>query len=370
MAEERVCCSTGEAGIGKSRLVRHISEHAADDGWLIPCQCSPFYQHTALYPVTDLFERVALSFERHDSALQKMRKLEGWLVQNGQPLADAVPLFSSLLSIPLTPEYAPVTAPPEQQKQQTLRAIATIMLHRAAKQPVLFVMEDLQWVDPTTIELLTLIIEQAPAARIMVLLTYRPDFEPPWPQLARATLVTLGRLPPDQAAELTSQVAGGKTLPAYVMAQVIAKTDGVPLFVEELTKMLLESGRLTEHAEHYDLAGPLPALAIPNTLHDSLTARLDRLSPVKSLAQLAATLGRDFSYALLRAVAPWDEDTVRRGLHQLAEAELLYEHGQPPTATYRFKHALSTKRGLPIAAQAHPTTPPSTHRRDTRIPVP
>lgn len=336
----QVVLLTGEAGIGKSRLVRHISEHTADAAWLVPFQCSPFYQDTALHPVIDALQRVALGFERQDSATQKMHKLEGWLVQNGQPLDDAVPLFSSLLSIPLTPEYSAVTAPPDQLKQQTLQAIASIMLNRAARQPLLFVMEDLQWVDPTTIELLNLIIEQVPAARIMMLLTYRPDFAPPWPPQAHLTAITLGRLAPDEAAELTSRVAGGKTLPVDVMAQVIAKTDGVPLFVEELTKMVLESGLLIEHAERYELTGPLPALAIPNTLHDSLTARLDRLSPVKSLAQLAATLGRDFSYALLRAVAPWDEDSLRRGLRQLTEAELLHEQGLPPTSTYRFKHAL------------------------------
>jgi class 3 adenylate cyclase/predicted ATPase len=336
----QVVLVSGEAGIGKSRLVRHVSEHIAEAAWLVPFQCSPFYQDTALHPVTDALQRVALGFERPDSATQKMRKLEGWLVQNGQSLADAVPLFASLLSIPLTPEYDPVTAPPDQLKQQTLQAIASIMLNRAARQPLLFVMEDLQWVDPTTIELLSLIVEQVPAARIMMLLTYRPDFEPPWTPLAHLSMVTLGRLPPDEAAELTSRVAGGKTLPVDVMGQVIAKTDGVPLFVEELTKMLLESGLLIERAERYELTGPLPALAIPNTLHDSLTARLDRLSPVKSLAQLAATLGRDFSYGLLRAVAPWDEDSLRAGLRQLTDAELLYEHGLPPTATYRFKHAL------------------------------
>jgi class 3 adenylate cyclase/predicted ATPase len=336
----QVVLLSGEAGIGKSRLVRHISEHTSDTAWLVPFQCSPFYQDTALHPVIDALQRVALGFERQDSATQKMRKLEGWLVQNGQPLADAVPLFSSLLSIPLTPEYTPPTAPPDQLKQQTLQAITMIMLNRAARQPLLLVMEDLQWVDPTTIELLSLIIEQVAASRIMMLLTYRPDFEAPWAPLAHLSAVTLGRLAPDEAAELTSRVAGGKTLPVDVMSQVIAKTDGVPLFVEELTKMVLESGLLVEHAERYELTGPLTALAIPNTLHDSLTARLDRLSPVKSLAQLAATLGRDFSYALLRAVAPWDEDSLRRGLRQLTEAELLYEQGLPPTSTYRFKHAL------------------------------
>jgi predicted ATPase len=215
-----------------------------------------------------------------------------------------------------------------------------MMLDRAAQQPVLIVMEDLQWVDPTTIELLGLIIEQVPTARILMLLSYRPDFEPPWASLAHLTAITLDRLAPDEVTELTNRVAGGKTLPVDVMGQVIAKTDGVPLFVEELTKMLLESGLFVEQAERYELTGPLPALAIPNTLHDSLTARLDRLSPVKSVAQLAATLGRDFSYALLRAVAPWDEETLRRGLRQLVDAELLYKQGQPPTATYRFKHAL------------------------------
>jgi class 3 adenylate cyclase/predicted ATPase len=331
---------SGEAGIGKSRLVRHISEYTADDAWLIPWQCSPFYQHTALYPVVDVLERVALRFERDHSAVQRMRKLEGWLVQNGQPLADTVPLFSSLLSIPLTPEYTPSTAPPEQQRKQTLQAISTIIVHRAAQQPVLLVTEDMQWVDPTTVELLSSIIEQAPHAPIMVLLTHRPDFEPPWPQKGSVTAIPLGRLLSDDAAELANRVAGGKKLPADVMAQVLTKTDGVPLFVEELTKMLLESGLLTEHAERYELTGPLPALAIPNTLHDSLAARLDRLSPVKSLAQLAATLGREFSYPLLRAVAPWDDVTLQRGLRQLTDAELLYEQGLPPTATYRFKHAL------------------------------
>jgi class 3 adenylate cyclase/predicted ATPase len=336
----QVVLLSGEAGIGKSRLVQHISEHTSGAASLVPFQCSPFYQHTALYPVIDGLQRIALGFDRDDSATQRMRKLEGWLVQNGQRLAEAVPLFAALLSIPLTPEYAPVAAPPDQVKQLTLQAITAVLLNRAARQPLLLVVEDLQWVDPTTIELLSLIVEQIPAARIMMLLTYRPDFEPPWALTTHLSAISLSRLPPDEAVELTSRVAGGKSLPVDVMDQVVAKTDGVPLFVEELTKMLLESGLLIEHADRYELPGPLPTLAIPSTLHDSLTARLDRLSPVKSLAQLGATLGRDFSYALLRAVAPWEEDTLRRGLSQLTEAELLYELGSPPTSTYRFKHAL------------------------------
>ena len=229
---------------------------------------------------------------------------------------------------------------PEQQKQQTLHALLTILLRRAAQQPVLFVMEDLHWVDPSTLELLSLLVDQGPTARILVLFTFRPDFSPPWTGCSHLTQVTLPRLPRRQAAEMTSQVAHRKALPPEVVEQVVAKTDGVPLFVEELTKMVLESGLLQEREERYELTGPLPPLAIPATLHDSLMARLDRLATVKSLAQLGATLGREFSYTLLHAVSPWDEGTLQRGLQQLVEAEFLYQQGLPPQATYLFKHAL------------------------------
>ena len=261
-------------------------------------------------------------------------------MQYGLPLAEVVPLFAGLLSLPLPAAYAPLTMSPEQQKQQTLQALLTILLRIAAQQPVLFVMEDLHWVDPSTLEFLSFLVDQGPTARILALCTFRPDFSPPWTGRAHLTQVTLPRLPRRQAAEMVGRVAHGKTLPAEVMEQVIARTDGVPLFVEELTKMVLESGLLQEREERYELTGPLPPLAIPTTLHDSLMARLDRLAAVKALAQLGATLGREFSYALLQAVSPWDEETLRRGLHQLVEAEFLYQQGLPPQATYLFKHAL------------------------------
>src|SRR5215475_7155071 len=201
-------------------------------------------------------------------------------------------------------------------------------------------MEDLHWVDPTTLELLSLLVDQGPTARILVLLTFRPDFSPPWMGRSHLTQITLPRLPRHQAAEMTGRVAHRKALPAEVVGQVVAKTDGVPLFVEELTKMILESGLLQEREEHYELTGPLPPLAIPTTLHDSLMVRLDRLATVKALAQLGATLGREFSYNLLQAVYPWDEGILQRGLQQLVEAEFLYQQGLPPQATYVFKHAL------------------------------
>ena len=338
----QVVLLSGEAGIGKSRLVQVLQEQVAAEpqAWLTPCQCSPYHQNTALYPMIDLLERVALRFQREESPQQKVGKLEGFLVQYGLPLAETVPLLAALLSLPLPADYAPLTALPAQQKQQTLHALLTILLRTAAQQPVLFVMEDLHWVDPSTLELLSLLVDQGPTARIFTLFTFRPDFSPPWTRRSHLTQVTVPRLPRRQAVEVIREVAHRRTLPSEVVEQIVAKTDGVPLFVEELTKMVLESGLLQERAEHFELTGPLPLLAIPATLHDSLMARLDRLATVKGLAQLGATLGREFSYALLQAVSPWDEGTLQRGLQQLVEAEFVYQQGLPPQATYMFKHAL------------------------------
>jgi TOMM system kinase/cyclase fusion protein len=338
----QVVLLSGEAGIGKSRLVQVLKDLVATEpqAWLTPCQCSPYYQHSALYPMIDLLERVVLRFEREESPPQKLSKLEGFLVQYGLPLAETVPLFAALLSLPLGADYAPLTVSPEQQKQQTLHALLAILLRIAAQQPVLFVMEDLHWVDPSTLEFLSLVVDQGPTARILALFTFRPDFSPPWTGRSHLTQVTLPRLPRRQAAEMADRVAHGKALPSEVVEQIVAKTDGVPLFVEELTKMVLESGLLQEQEERYALTDPLPPLAIPATLHDSLMARLDRLATIKGLAQLGATLGREFSYELLQAIAPWDEATLRGGLYQLVEAEFLYQQGLPPQATYVFKHAL------------------------------
>jgi class 3 adenylate cyclase/tetratricopeptide (TPR) repeat protein len=331
----------GEAGIGKSRLVRALTERAAaQHAWLTPCRASPYHQDTALYPFIDLFDRVILRSEHPSGAADKVRKLEGFLVQNGLALAEAMPPLCALLSIPPPSEYGTEDLPPDQQKRRTMESLQTILFHRATQQPVLFVIEDLHWVDPTTVELLTVLVERIHTAPILAVLTYRPDFDPPWSDPANVTVVDLSRLGPGEAAELTRRVAHGKPLPDTIVEEVVSKTDGVPLFVEELTKMLLESGLLAERLDRYALTAPLPPLAIPNTLHDSLMARLDRLSAVKGLAQLGAAIGREFSYPLLRAVAPWDERALREGLAQLVNAEFLHQQGVIPAATYRFKHAL------------------------------
>ena len=284
----QVVLLSGEAGIGKSRLVQVLKEQVASEpqGWLTPCQCSPYHQHTALYPMIELLERVVLRFERAESPTQKLSKLEGFLVQYGLPLAEAVPLFAALLSLPLPGDYASLPLSPEQQKQQTLQALLTILLRITMQQPVLFVVEDLHWVDPSTLAFLNLLVDQSPTARILALFTCRPDFSPPWMGRSALTQITLHRLTRQQAAEMIHQVAHGKALPPEVVEQIVAKTDGVPLFVEELTKTVLESDFLREADGHYELTGPLPPLAIPATLQDSLMARLDRLATVKGLAQL------------------------------------------------------------------------------------
>jgi predicted ATPase len=336
----QVVLLSGEAGIGKSRLVQVLKEHvAAEPHACIEWYCSPYTEQSALYPVMTHLHRL-LRLPPEAPLQKKLRTLEEVLAAYGFTLPEVVPLFATLLSLPLPERYAPLTLTPQRQKQQTLEAVLAWLLAEATRQPVLFIVEDLHWVDPSTLEWLSLLVDQGPTARILTLLACRPEFRPPWGFRAHLTPLTLHRLPHPQVAQMIGRVAGGKALPPEVVQQIVTKTDGVPLFVEELTKMVLESGLLQEREDRYDLTGPLPSLAIPATLQDSLMARLDRLTTVKAVAQLGATIGRTFSSALLRAVAPLDEATVQHGLRQLVEAELVYQRGVGPQATYLFKHAL------------------------------
>ena len=282
-----------------------------------------------------------LQFAPDDPPATKLAKLEAGLQPYDLPLAEVVPLFAGLLSVPLPAErYAVLTLSPQQQKQQTLDALVAWMVAEAERQPVLVAWEDLHWADPTTLEVLGLVIEQAPTVPMLHVLTYRPEFSPPWPQRSHITPLVLNRLERPQVEALITQRAGGKTLPAEVVQYIVAKTDGVPLYVEELTKMLLASALLREEADQYVLTGPLRTVAIPDTLQDALMARLDQLNTAKEVAQLGAVLGREFLYELLQAIAPQDEDTLQAGLAQLVGAELLYQRGRPPRARYIFKHAL------------------------------
>jgi predicted ATPase len=336
----QVVLINGEPGIGKSRLVQVLKEQLAGERYTrIEYRCASHTQHSALYPVITHLER-ALAFTRDDTPDDKLRKLEAALAPYAWPLPDTVPLLAALLSLPLPEHYPSLTLTPQRQRQQTLEALLAWLFAEATRHPVLFIVEDLHWIDPSTLELLTLLITQEPTARILTVLTCRPEFHPPWPLRAHVTLLTLSRLAHPQAAQMMRRMTGDRTLPMEIVQQIVAKTDGVPLFVEELTKTVLESGLLRARDDRYEPTGPLPALAIPATLHDALMARLDRLAPVKAVAQLGAVLGRTFAYEVLQAVTPLDEASLQQALTQLVDAELLYQRGLPPQATYTFKHAL------------------------------
>jgi class 3 adenylate cyclase/predicted ATPase len=330
----------GEAGIGKSRLVEVLRQQVSSaDATQMVFRCSPYHQQSALYPVIDHLQRF-LQWQRDESPEAKFEKLERMLRTFRLPLEDVVPLFAALLSISVPERYAPLDLTPQRQRQKTQEVLVAWLLAEAQRQPVLAVWEDLHWADPSTLEFLDLCIAQTATARLLTLLTCRPEFQPTWAARAPLTQLTLTRLSPAQVESMVAHLTAGKALPAEVLQQVMIRTDGVPLFIEELVKMLLESELLREEADRYALRGPLPLLAIPATVQDSLMARLDRLSTARTLAQLGAVLGREFGYEVLQAVAQMDDTTLQRELGRLVEAELLYQRGQPPLATYRFKHAL------------------------------
>jgi class 3 adenylate cyclase/predicted ATPase len=337
----QVVLLSGEAGIGKSRLVQRLKDHVADERhvrW--ECRSLPYFENTALFPLTDLFQRL-LQFQAEDAPDEKVGKLEQMLRQYRLPVEESVQLFAPLLTLPV-PEnrYPLLNLSPQRQRQKTLETIVAILQEHAERHPVLFIIEDLHWADPTTLELLNLVIEQIPTTSMLMLLTCRPTFRPSWSHRSYLSEITVSRLSPTQVAQIVTCVTDGTTLPQEVLVQIVEKTDGVPLFVEELTKAILESGQLKARDGHYELVGSLRVLTIPATPQDSLMARLDRLVTAKVVAQYAAVIGRQFSYALLQAVSQLDESTLQRELERLVEAEIVYQRGLPPQAYYFFKHAL------------------------------
>jgi len=277
----QVVLLSGEAGIGKSRVVEVLRERATSEGATrMVFRCSPYYHNSALYPVIDHLQRF-LQWQRHEPPEAKFDTLERVLWTSRLPLDEVVPLFAALLSVPLPARYPPLNLTPQRQRQKTQEALVAWLLEEAERHPVLAVWEDLHWADPSTLELLSLMLDQVPTVRMLTLFTCRPEFRPPWTTHAPVTQITLNRLGRTQVEAMLPSLTGDKTLPTEMVEQVIAKTDGVPLFVEELIKMILESGLVREQAGRYVLTGPLPLLAIPSTLHDSLMARLDRLSTAR-----------------------------------------------------------------------------------------
>ena len=336
----QVVLISGEPGIGKSRLLRALrQELRAKPHFALSHFCSPHHTTSAFYPIITRLERAA-GFARQDEPEAKLARLEAMLGHTTTHLDETVPLLAALLSIPVGDRDPGLNLNPQRQKQRTLEVLVEQLEGLASDRPVLELYEDVHWVDPSTLELLDLLVERVRALPVLVVLTYRPEFTPPWTGQSHVTALPLNRLGRRQGAAMVERMTGGKALPAEVLDQIVARTDGVPLFVEELTKTVLELGLLTDTGERYELAGPLPPLAIPSTLHDSLLARLDRLAPVKEVAQTAAVIGRDFAHELLAAISPLSRKQLDEALDQLLAAELVFRRGAPPDAIYSFKHAL------------------------------
>jgi TOMM system kinase/cyclase fusion protein len=336
----QVVLLSGEPGIGKSRLIRELKETIATEAhtrW--ECRCSPYYRDSALYPIIDLVQRT-LGFGREESPHDKLNKIESALAQYDLAHGDAVALWAALLSVPLPEHYPSLNLTPQRQRQRIFEVVVSLLRALAARQPVLFIVEDLHWIDPSMLELLELVLDAIPTSTVLLVLAFRPEFRPPWAPRAHVIPLVVNRFAPTQTELMVGKVTGGKPLPTEVLQHVVTKTDGVPLFVEELTKMVLESELLDERADRYELRAPLRPLAIPTTLQDSLMARLDRLASVKDVAQLGAAVGRSFTYELLHAVSSLDKAPLQQALSRLVDAELLYQRGVPPAATYIFKHAL------------------------------
>jgi class 3 adenylate cyclase/tetratricopeptide (TPR) repeat protein len=329
---------SGEAGIGKSRLCHALRKGLAEDHRALRYQCSPHFTNSALYPIIEQLE-LAANLARDDSPAQRLDKLEALLAASGGAVAEAEPLLADLLSLP-TRRYPPLNLSPQRQKEKTLEALVGQIEALSGKEPVLIAFEDLHWVDPTSQAFLDALVERLPGLPVLLVATHRPDYSAPWEDLPQVTSLPLGRLEPSNVTQFVNVVTRGLQLPPEVLEEIISHTDGVPLFIEELTKSVLESGLLCEAGDKYTLAAPLPAMAIPTSLRDSLAARLDRLAPVKEIAQIGACIGREFSRELLHGVAAWEADRLDDALDRLVETGLVSRHKTASDVIYTFKHAL------------------------------
>jgi tetratricopeptide (TPR) repeat protein len=335
--EGQIVLISGEPGIGKSRLIAALQEQLSSETHTrLRYFCSPHHRDSALHPFISQLEHAA-GFAREDEPAAKVDKLAQLLSRSRDNAPETANLLADLLGLPTE---APLPTDPRHKRELTLSALIRQLEGLARQQPVLFVFEDAQWVDQTSLELLERAAQRGLNLPVLMVITFRPEFEPPWTGQAQATSLTLSRLGQRDTATLVKGLTEGKPLPAEITGRIVERTDGIPLFVEELTKTLLEGGLLQEEDDRYILAGSLPSFAIPASLHDSLLARLDRLAPVKEVAQIGATIGREFSYDLLSAVARRPESQLRDALDQLLDAGLIFRRGALPEASFVFKHAL------------------------------
>ena len=336
----QVVLISGEAGIGKSRLAARLTEQLQPGTYVrLFFQCSPYHKDSAFHPFIVQLKKEA-ELDANDSIARRVEKMEAFVADYVADREIAISLLAALLSLELPYHGAGPDLTPTQQRRETLRVLLERIIGLSREKPVLLIFEDAQWADATSLELLQLLAERITRIRVLAVITSRRDFAPHWPKNAAITMMSLNRLDRRHAQMIVQRLANGRSLPEEVLAKIIARTDGVPLFIEELVKSVLESDLLVETAGRFRLNGSLPPLAIPATLHDSLMERLDRLAPVRGVAQIGAAIGREFSFSLISAVSVIDGDKLAAALAQLEEAELVFRRGTPPNAVYIFKHAL------------------------------
>ncbi len=338
--EGQVILLSGEAGIGKSRIAEAVVDAVQDEThYLLRYQCSPYHTDSALYPVIQQLAHAA-GFTANDSPDQSLDRLEALLAKATDAWREEAPLLAAMLGIDGTARYGASTLTPQQQRSRTLAALVDQLDGLARRKPVLWVFEDVHWIDPTTLELIELTLDRVQGMRVLALITMRPSFVAPFANHPVVTRLALNRLGRTATQAIVDRITGGKPLPEALLDEIAARTDGVPLFVEEMTKAVIESGLLREEGNAYHLDAPLSALAIPTTLHDSLMARLDRLHPLKEVAQTAAVIGRSFDHRSIAALTALPEAELADAMQRLVEAELIFRRGTPPEASYLFKHAL------------------------------
>ncbi len=339
-SEGQVVILCGEAGIGKSRIARSLRDRLAEERYqTIQFQCSPYHTNTALYPaITYLRQAAGLTGE--DSPSTQLQKLDTLALNNGIDDQTTVSLLTDLLSIRTDARHPPLNVSSEKRKQMTLEALVQYLQKLADRSPTLFIVEDAHWIDPTTMDLLTRVIDRIQPMRVLLIVTFRPDFKPVWADYGHVTFLTLSRLPRRHSAELLASVTGGKAFPPEVEQAILAKTDGVPLYLEELAQNLLESGLLIEENNSLSLKAPLKDLSIPDSLQGLLMERIDRLGPTKEIIQVGAAIGREFGYELLRGVVDVTESQLKKALHLFVESGLIFQEGDIPTAKFQFKHML------------------------------
>ena len=333
--EGQVVLLEGEPGIGKSRITNTLRSLIAQEPHTrVQYQCSPFYTNSAFHPIIAQLGRAA-GFESGDGGDAKLDKLEALI---GADDHTDWALIATLLSLP-TDRYPALNLTPPKQKERTIEVLVGQLAKLATDNPILLVFEDVHWIDPTSLEMLDQLIGGIAAQPVLAVITFRPAFDPQWGAHSHVTLHSLNRLGKRQSALLVERVTD-KALPGVLVEQIIAKTDGVPLFIEELTKAVIESDIVTDASNRYELSGAVDSLAIPDTLHDALMARLDKLIPVKEVAQVGAAIGREFSHQLIALLSPMSEIDLNNALDKLVASELVFRRGTPPQAIYIFKHAL------------------------------